>query len=69
MMNGDKLEQIMRDKNVNVKDMYTRLGMSRSAFYRKCRGISEFKISEITKICEILGIDTGSEIFFGKEVS
>lgn len=63
------LQYKMRIKGKNISDMCEMLGISRSAFYRKCNGKSEFTISEIRKIVDFLGLDSPVEIFFAKEVS
>ena len=54
----------MKRKNVTIKMMCEKLGMSRSAFYRKCRGISEFTLSEIQTIVDYLELDSPNPIFF-----
>jgi ACT domain-containing protein len=68
-MNKALLEYEMRVNNLNVGEMCKKLGMSRSAFYRKCNGISEFTQSEMQKIIEILDLKDPCVIFFSKEVS
>ena len=68
-MNKALLEYKMRIKGKNNSDMCEMLGISRSAFYRKCNGKSEFTISEIRKIVDFLGLDSPLEIFFAEEVS
>jgi len=58
------LEYEMNKKNITIKMMCERLGMSRSAFYRKCNGITEFTQSEIQGIVDYLGLESPSGIFF-----
>ncbi len=58
------LEYEMKKHNVSIGDMCERLQMSRSAFYRKCNGISEFTHSEIQKIVDVLELDSPVAIFF-----
>ena len=60
------LEYEMNKRNVTIKMMCENLGMSRSAFYRKCNGISEFTQSEIGKIVEYLNLSSPMDIFFAK---
>lgn len=62
-MNGAKLIDAMNQKNITCKEMCDKLGMSRSAFYRKCRGISEFTQGEIQNIVDILGLSSPVGIF------
>jgi ACT domain-containing protein len=64
-----RLEYEMKKNAVSAADMCEKLGISRSAFYRKCNGISEFTLSEIQKIIDILDLETPMEIFFPKKVS
>lgn len=68
-MNKALLEYTMRVKGKTIADMCEMLNISRSAYYRKCNGKSEFTISEIKKIIEFLNLDSPMEIFFAKEVS
>lgn len=64
-----KLKSEMARRNVSIGDMCKKLGMSRSAFYRKCNGISEFTQGEIQKIVDILSLDSPMGIFFADKVS
>ncbi len=68
-MDREKLLEEMDKKGISVGEMGKRLGMSRSAFYRKTKGISEFTVSEIQKIIVILGLESPIDIFFSKKVS
>lgn len=68
-MDRFKLEYEMKNRGVTVEKMCADIGMSRSAFYRKCRGISEFTITEIQKIVDYLGLETPMGIFFADKVS
>lgn len=68
-MNNQKLTEAMSACGVSIAAMCSQLGLSRSAFYRKTRGISEFTRSEIQAIVDILQLDSPMEIFFSKLVS
>ena len=68
-MNTAKLHYEMERKGITTKEMAQRIGISRSAFWKKCNGISEFRQSEIQKIVEVLEIKDPAEIFFCREVS
>ena len=68
-MNKALLEYEMNKRGVTINKMCEVLGMSRSAFYRKCNGISDFTLSEIKKIIDFLEIDSPMEIFFTEKVS
>lgn len=68
-MDRYKLEYEMKKSNVSKSQMCEKLGISRSAFYRKCCGDSEFTLSEIQKIVSILSLDSPVDIFFAEKVS
>lgn len=68
-MNKEGLYVRMKEKGVSVGGMCTLLGISRSAFYRKTRGKSEFTLSEIQRMREVLDLSTLDEIFFAAKVS
>ena len=63
-MNKALLEYHMSLNNKSIADMCAMLGISRTAFYRKCKGISEFTQSEIKKIVDFLNLQSPVEIFF-----
>lgn len=63
------LEYEMKKKGISIADMCAKLGCSRSAFYRKCNGISEFTHSEIQTIVDYLELDSPVGIFFTVKVS
>ena len=68
-MDKDLLEYEMKKRGVTVADMCSKLGFSRSAYYRKCNGISEFTLSEIQTIVDYLGLESPVGIFFAGKVS
>ena len=68
-MHLNKLEEAMKQRGINKKEMCEKLGMSRSAFYRKCKGKSEFTLEEVKVIGKILHLKSIEEIFFAKDVS
>ena len=63
-MNKALLEYYMAVNNKSISDMCEMLGISRSAFYRKCNGITEFTQSEIKKIVDYLDLKSPMDIFF-----
>ena len=65
-MNKALLEYKMKVKGKTISDMCSMLEMSRSAFYRKCNGKSEFTQGEISKIVKFLDLDSPVEIFFAQ---
>lgn len=66
MMNKTLLEDKMKEKGKSITDMCRMLGISRSAFYRKRNGISEFTQNEIRKIVDFLELDSPVDIFFAQ---
>lgn len=68
-MDKELLEYRMKKSGVSIADMCAKLGISRSAFYRKCNGISEFTQSEIQAIVDYLDLDSPVGIFFSPKVS
>lgn len=63
-MNKALLEYEMKTRGVSIGDMCAELGISRSAFYRKCNGLSEFTQGEIQHIVDFLKLATPVGIFF-----
>lgn len=68
-MDKARLMYEMSKKGVSCANMCEVLKMSRSAFYRKCNGKSEFTQSEIQKIVDYLELETPVGIFFDEKVS
>ena len=63
-MDKDLLEYEMKKRKVTIEKMCEVLGISRSAFYRKCIGKSEFTQSEIQTIVDYLKLASPMGIFF-----
>ena len=63
-LNNQALLDKMAEKGFSIQKMYTALGMSRSAFYRKRTGKSEFTLAEMNQILSILHVKDPREIFF-----
>lgn len=68
-MDKDKLQDAMKQQGVSIQNMCSQLNMSRSAFYRKSNGISEFTQSEMQRIVDILKLESPMGIFFAEKVS
>lgn len=66
-MDRFRLEYEMKRRGVTVKMMCDHLQMSRTAFYRKTHGISEFTLSEIKEIVDYLELDSPMGVFFSSE--
>lgn len=65
-MDKYKLEYEMHRRHITVEILCNEIGMSRSAFYRKMKGTSDFTLSEINKICSFLDINPIGIFFTGK---
>lgn len=63
------LQYEMHKKGITTIEICEKLDMSRSAFYRKCNGKSEFTQKEIQSIIDLLELDSPMAIFFTKQVS
>ena len=63
-MDKFKLEYEMKSRGITVEKMCSDLHISRSAFYRKCKGITQFTQSEIQKIVDYIGLESPMGIFF-----
>lgn len=64
-----KLEYEMKKRRVSVEELCNAVGISRSAYYRKVGGKSEFTQGEIQKIVDYLGLSSPMGIFFVEKVS
>jgi len=68
-MNTALLEYEMKVRGMKKDELCEKLGISKSAFYRKLNGTSEFTRSEIQNIVDSLGLESPVPIFFDDEVS
>lgn len=68
-MDKYKLEYEMKSRGITIGQLCQYLEISRSAFYRKCNGLSQFTQKEIQKIVDYVGLDSPMGIFFAERVS
>lgn len=68
-MDSYKLEYELKTRGLTVRMLCEELGISRSAYYRKTHGLSEFTLSEIQHIVDFLNLDSPMGIFFANRVS
>lgn len=68
-MDKARLKYEMEKRNVTATILCGALKISKSAFYRKLNGTSEFTQSEIQKIVDFLELDSPVGIFFTEKVS
>lgn len=59
----------MKSRGITAEKLCHDLNISRSAFYRKCNGISQFTQKEIQDIVDYIGLDSPMGIFFADRVS
>lgn len=60
------LQYEMTKNEITIGELCEKIGMSRSAFYRKCNGKSDFTQSEIQAIVDLLHLESPVAIFFAK---
>ena len=70
-MNKDELKAQIVRKNRTANQLCSAIGISRTAWFRKLNGKSQFTLKEIINIREELDLDDKQTniIFFNKEVS
>lgn len=68
-MDPIRLEYEMKKKGYNAERLCHEIGISKSAYYRKMKGTSEFTQGEIQKIVDVLELNSPMGIFFSEKVS
>lgn len=68
-MDSIRLEYEMKKRGVSVEQLCREVGFSKSAFYRKIKGKSDFTVPEVQKIVDYLSLGSPMGIFFAYEVS
>ncbi len=68
-MDKYRLEYEMKSRGITTEKLCKDLNISRTAFYRKRNGKSEFTLSEIQMIIDYLDLGTPMGIFFENKVS
>ena len=65
-LNEAKLKEAIKSSGITMTMISSRIGMSRESLYNKIEKKTEFTVSEIVKLSEILGLSTErrDEIFF-----
>lgn len=63
-MDKYKLEYEMKSRGITAEKLCHDLNISRSAFYRKCNGISQFTQKEIQDIVDYIGNRFSNGNFF-----
>ena len=68
-MDKYELEYEMKKRKISQEELCKKIHISRSAFYRKCNGLSEFTQSENQAIIDFLELESPMGIFFTEKVS
>lgn len=66
-MDKYKLEYEMKKRKISQEELCKKIHISRSAFYRKCNGLSEFTQSEIQAIIDFLELELRWEFFLQRK--
>lgn len=62
MTNTDELISLIDSKGLKMKFIASQLGIGVTTLWRKIRGTSDFRQSEIAKLSSLLGVTSASEI-------
>jgi len=71
MTNSNELRRVIQESGMKLKFLAEELGLSRYGFQKKLDGKSEFKASEIERLCQLLRLEDlqiRQNIFFAKKV-
>lgn len=70
-MNARKLKAQIMIKGLSIDDVCTRLQISRTAWFRKIAGTTQFTLREVAILRAMLDLDENmlEDIFFEREVS
>ena len=68
-MNKLLLEYEIKRHQLTINEFCKKINISRSSYYRKCNGESEFTRNEIEKIMKLLNLENPCDIFFTEQVS
>ena len=71
MTDVELLEEKVRQSGLKRTHIAKMLNISRACLYQKLKGLSEFSVSEVSTLCDLLGISDIQEkerIFFAKQV-
>lgn len=68
-MDKELFDKAIDNSGLSINQICEQLGMSRSAFFRKRKGETEFTWSEIEKLIDILGLKSPVPVFFKEKVS
>ncbi len=66
MTNGSLLKEYAKDKNITLNELANAIGLTRQGLSKKITNRSEFKVSEVMRLSEILGLteEQKQSVFF-----
>lgn len=64
MVDTEKLREVIKNKGLKYGFISKELGISRATLKRKLENETEFKLTEVKRICDILGIKNEFKDFF-----
>jgi predicted transcriptional regulator len=66
-MDREKLKKVIAEKGLMHKAVAEKLGISPYGFALKLNGTTDFKVSEMNRVCEVLSLtsEERNRIFFG----
>ena len=70
MPDTQRLRNVIQQRGMRVGHIATELGITRQAFSLKMQGKTEFRVSEIQKLSNLLGLslEERDKIFFNQDV-
>lgn len=69
MFNKRKFKAVLVEKGLTLSDVAKHLKINESTLYRKVNENTEFTRKEIQEICDLLKLDSPTDIFFAKELT
>ena len=69
MTNTKLLQETIQSSGLKLQYIADALGISRAALYKKIQNVTQFKAGEISKLCDLLRIETAElkeQIFFAQ---
>lgn len=62
------LDKALRSRKMTKRQLAEAIGISRYAIYRRFRGASEWKLSEMVAVCILLECDCATELFLRLDI-
>lgn len=71
MTDTKKLREAIKNSGLKLEFIAEKLGITRFSLTKKIENVTEFKTSEVQKMCDVLGItdpETKEALFFASQV-